>query len=77
MVIKHRIIIGMHRNDKNEPGDAKQHDQGAYAMVTRSGQDRAGGTLDGSDRGVCAAVPIAFLCTSTPTSSQLFVGKTF
>ena len=26
MVIKHWIIIGMHRNDKNEPGDAKQHD---------------------------------------------------
>jgi hypothetical protein len=36
MVIKHRIIIGMHGNDKNEPGDAKQHDKGAYAMVTRS-----------------------------------------
>lgn len=56
MVIKHRIIIGMHGNDKNEPGDAKQHDKGAYAMVTRSvtGAGQARGGLWTGQTEVCA-----------------------
>lgn len=46
------------------------------------GQGRAGGAFGRtgqSDRGVCAAVPIAFLlcCTTTATPTRSVVGKTF
>ncbi|KAJ1298896.1 hypothetical protein BS78_01G488800 [Paspalum vaginatum] len=45
----------------NEQEEAKQHDKSANErMVACSEQDELG-VLDGSDRGVCAWVPVAFL----------------